>query len=595
MNKTNRFILTFFLAFSCLALFSQVTRQSTSAVITNVPDKDIFYHIIEPGQTVYSIATQYGVSVDEIHRLNPGSEQVIRAGDKLKVPQKEKASYLFHDIEAKETLYSLSKKYDVPATSILEANQGLSVATFQIGKTIRIPVAAIEELPQQTDTQQTSVKEIEYKVEKKETMYRLTRKFNISQEKLLAHNPELKKGVKAGMIIKIPVETKETVTQNVPEAKERDVNALLSKKQEIEKVSKVKIALLLPFMSGNVTKTEQAERCVEYYEGLLLAVDSMKSKGVSVELVVRDTEEGTAKLNSVLKESALQGVNLIIGGVENDQIGLLAEYAKKNEVRYVIPFTSKNDDVLSNAYVYQINTPHSYLYAGAAQIGYDMFSNDNIIFVDTYDKDDKADFIKAFKLLLSQKGIVFRDLVYRGESFGNDMLNLLSADKRNIVVPLSGTIEALNKIRTPLRTIVDTKPQFRINLFGYPEWQTYTRDCLDDFFALNTYIYSNFYADNVSGDVLRFNMKYKSWFSKNPINTFPRYSMLGFDSGMFFLGAVNRYGANFENNLDKVKYKSLQTGFRFHRVNNWGGFVNTNLFLVQYSKQNFSVVRQEIK
>lgn len=87
---------------------------------------------------------------------------------------------------------------------------------------------------------------------------------------------------------------------------------------------------------------------------------------------------------------------------------------------------------------------------------------------------------------------------------------------------------------------------------------------------------------------------YKNWYSKNLINTFPKYGILGFDTGMYFLGAINKYGSNFENNLDKIHYKSIQTGFDFHRVNNWGGFINTNLFIVHY-KNDYTVTRSEVR
>ena len=77
---------------------------------------------------------------------------------------------------------------------------------------------------------------------------------------------------------------------------------------------------------------------------------------------------------------------MIIGAVQNDQIGLIADFAQKHNIKYVIPFTSKNDDVLSNANVYQVNTPHSYLYSKAAQAGCDLFSDYNIILVNIKDK-----------------------------------------------------------------------------------------------------------------------------------------------------------------------------------------------------------------
>ncbi|MDR1161106.1 MAG: peptidoglycan-binding protein LysM, partial [Tannerellaceae bacterium] len=161
-------------------------------------------------------------------------------------------------------------------------------------------------------------------------------------------------------------------------------------------------------------------------------------------------------------------------------------------------------------------------------------------------------------------------------------------------IPISGSRAALNKIRSPLRSIVEANPSYIINMFGYPEWQTYTRECLDDFYALDTYIYTNFYADNMASDVLRFNAKYKTWYSKEMMNTYPKYGILGFDTGLFFFDAIHRYGTNFENNLDKIHYKSIQTGFDFHRANNWGGFINTNLFIVHYNKRDFNVIRHEL-
>lgn len=604
MNKFTIYILVFLVNFSATTLYSQENRQGTS--VTTTTADDIFYHTVEPGQTVYSIARMYGVGEEDIYRLNPESRTLIKVGEKLRIPQKDLATtitatgdelnYTFHTIVAKETLYSLSKTYNIPAEDIVEANPGLSVETFRIGKTIRIPTAKLETLPQKST--ETVVKEIEYKVARRETMFRLTRKFNITAEELIRRNPELREGVKSGMILKIPVKTEETVTTTRPQvlSSEREANALLSPSKKIEKVSSIKAVLLLPFMAEKQIPSETTARFIEYYEGILLAVDSLKNMGVSIELTVRDIGEGTVKTQTLLKEEALQHAHLIIGGYENEQIKLIADFAQKREIKYVIPFNSRNDDVLSNASVFQINTPHSYLYENASKAAYNqLFYDYNIIFVDTKDKDDKADFIKRFKLELTNKKLAYKDLVYNPETFSADLEALLTKSTRNVVIPISATAEALNKVRTPLRTVVNAKPEFIVNLFGYPEWQTYTRDALDDLFALDSYIYTNFYADNLSNDVSRFYSKYKVWFSKNPINTFPKYGLLGFDTALFFFEAINKYGLDFEEHLDKIKHKGLQTGFNFVRPNNWGGYINTNIFIVHYNKRDYSVQRHDIK
>lgn len=599
MNKISIYVLALCLSFTGISLYAQNNRGRI--ITTNELNDNIFYHTIERGQTVYSIATMYGVTVDDIYRLNPESRESIKAGATLKIPQRDAGSaslentednYLYHTIQPKETLYSLSIRYAVPGQHILEANPGLSVSTFTIGKTIRIPATPIESLP--TKEVKTVTKEVEYTIAKKETMYRICRKFNISSAELIKRNPELKSGVKAGMVIKIPVETKDVVTETAPVMHERDVNALLSAPKEIKRVNMIKVALLLPFMTNEKTPSSTTSRFIEYYEGMLLAVDSLRNSGCSIELSVFDTGNGTKKLNEILKDNKLKESNLIIGAVQNDQIKPVAEFAEKNSIKYVIPFTSKNDDVLSNANIFQVNTPHSYLYAKASQAGCDLFATDNIILLKVPGTEEKSEFIKAFKAEMKQRNIPWSELTYSAESFPLDMEVLLSKDKRSVIVPTSGTLEALNKFKSPLRMLSETKPEYNITMFGYPEWQTFTRECLDDFFAMNTYIYSNFYADNLSPEVSDFYTKYKTWYSKNLINTFPKYGILGFDTGMFFFDAIRKYGSNFENNLSNIRYKSIQTGFDFERVNNWGGFINTNIFIVHY-QSDYNVTRSEVR
>ena len=599
MNKISIYVLTLCLSFCSVSISSQ--NNKARIITTNELNDNIFYHTIERGQTVYSIATMYGVTVDDIYRLNPESRESIKAGATLKIPQRDAGSapmgnaednFLYHTIQPKETLYSLSIRYAVPGPDIIEANPGLSTSTFTIGKTIRIPATPIETLP--TKEVKSVTKDIEYTVAKKETMYRICRKFNISSTELIKRNPELKNGVKAGMVIKIPVETKETVTETAPVMHERDVNALLSVPKKIERVNMIKVALLLPFMTNEPRPSSNTQRFIEYYEGMLLAVDSLRNSGCSIELSVFDTGNGTKKIKEILKEDALKEANLIIGAVQNDQIAPVAEFAEKNNIKYVIPFTSKNDDVLSNANIFQVNTPHSYLYAKASQASCDLFANDNIILLKVPGTEEKADFIKALKAEMKQRNISWRELTYSADTFPVEMEAMLSKDKRSVIIPTSGSLEALSKFKSPLRMLAETKPEFNITMFGYPEWQTYTNECLDDFFALNTYIYSFFYADNLSPEVSNFYSKYKTWYSKNLINIFPKYGILGFDTGMFFCDAVRKYGANFENNLGNIHYKGIQTCFDFERVNNWGGFINTSTFIVHY-QSDYNVTRSEVR
>lgn len=597
MNRLKTVILSCVLSVASLTAFGQ--------------DSKTFQHTIEQGETVYAIATMYGVTTEAIYKLNPGSKEGIKAGEVLLIPQKKAGTkgnnaetYTFYTIEAKETLYAVSMKYKVPAQYILQANPGLSVKTFQKGRTIRIPsnesiqamdqTAQIESKPQAEEAQ---VQEITYTIQKKETMYSLCRKFKVSSYELIKLNPQLKSGVKAGVEIKVPVKEDAVASKTENKAStesfiqsESEVNALLSAPKSTRALNQLKVALLLPFNPSK--KTAASSRFIEYYEGMLLAVDSLQNQGLSLDLSVYDTGEGTSRIREILTGETLPNADLIIGAVQNDQIKMIADFAKEHHIKYVIPFTSKNDDVLSNNFVFQVNTPHSYLYSKAAERGRKLFANDHIIFVNIHDKEEKKPFIKALQEELKDHQVPFKEIEYNGETFAQDLDSLYMVDQvRNVIIPTSSSLEALQKIKTPLRMLAETKTDYTISLFGYPEWQTYVREALDDFYALDTYIYTNFYADNLSKPMQDFYNKFKTWYSKDLINTYPKYGILGFDTGMFFFGAMKKYGVNFEEELDNIHYPSIQTGFDFHRVNNWGGFINTQIFIVHYNK-DFTVTRE---
>jgi len=568
-----------------------------------VEDDGVFYHTVERGQTVYSIAKMYDVSVDEIIRLNIGSEAGIRVGDKLKIPQKktvaapDASGYIFHTIQSKETLYGVAKKYGVSGESIIEANPGLSSATFSAGKTIRIPANVKSKPSAEIVETQKGNKEIYYTIPAGETMYNICRKFKTTEAELNKLNPELAGGLRKGMTIRIPLRINENELPKDAEPSPGEVNAMLEEKKETMPVNSSRITLLLPYDAENPKSATPGNRFTEYYEGMLLAVDSLRRSGFSLELFVYDIGDKADKITKLLRDKATEfaNVNLIIGGVSNEQIKVIGDFALKNKIKYVIPFTSQNDDVQTNAYIFQVNTPQKYLYDNASFAGANRFSDYNIVFLDTKDKDEQKDFVKIFKDELKSRKIAYKEATYSDDEFDVKILKSLSTDKPNLIIPTSSSLEALNKIKTPLRSVLATKPEYRITLFGYPIWQTYYKECLDDFHALDTYIYSLFYADNMMPQVKSFYNNYKNWYSKSPdMMKFPKYAMLGFDTGMYFFGALRRYGVNFENNLAQIKYNSLQTGFNFERVNNWGGFINTNIYFIHFNS-DYSIARIDFK
>lgn len=290
--------------------------QSTYATTQQSISKDGYvYHTVTSGETVYSIAAKYNVLQADIYKLNPDSKRGIKPNQVLKIktdnpPVADDNSYILHSIQSKETLYSVSKHYNVSIESIMDANPGLNSDNFRMGTAIKIPKKQVvtqtttnanPNPPKQSNTPSTPGT---HKVKAGETLYSISKLYNLSMQEIGEANPKVrKKGLKEGMSLTIP-SVKTTPT-------EERTQTTSSTKTSTNKNSVVKVGLLLPFLNTN--KNQQA-RFVEYYEGFLLAVEDLKSKGYSTEIYAFDIRKGkdTKKLESLLETSEMKGLDLVI-------------------------------------------------------------------------------------------------------------------------------------------------------------------------------------------------------------------------------------------------------------------------------------------
>lgn len=594
MRTINRSVCLFLLA--CICGLTVNAQENQTYIL----------HTIEKGQSLYSIASMYGVSQADIVKMNPGSDEKIYIGHTLRIPRNTTGSQkeTFHTIEAGETLYRLTVKYNVSAKAICDANPGLSAENFRIGQVIRIP--APDETPVVSDIDNSSktadvASEIPaavqsrcrdmHKVKRKETIYSISKEYGITEAELIEANPELKgkNKIKKGSFLCIPYPT---TTANTGNAKPQTIptnNELFSEnKKEAERISTIKAAVILPFLPDAASRSESA-RMVEYYEGFLMAVDSLKRSGTSIDLYTYNSGANVNSLNDILSKNEMKNMDIIFGPLQQQQIKPLADFAKKNDIRLVIPFTSKDNTVFRNPAIYQINTPQSYLYSEVYDHFVRQFPNANVIFIEANSKTkDKADFIKGLKDELRNRSIPMATL--DEDASVEALKSALKTGRENIFIPTSGSNLVLIKCLPQLTLLVRENPEFSIHMFGYPEWQTYTKDHLESFFELDTYFYSSFYTNDLFPAAKNFTRNYRRWYGKDMDERYPKYGMLGFDTGYFFLKGLARYGSELENNLQRMDFAPMQTGFKFQRVNNWGGFVNKKVFFVRFTK-NYELVK----
>ena len=588
MRTINRIFCSLLLAGACS--FGAFAQENQS----------YFLHTIEKGQSLYSISSMYGVTQSDIVKLNPGSDEKIFVGRTLRIPRTaaNTQTETFHTIAQGETLYRLTVKYGVSAKAICDANPGLSAENFRIGQVIRIPSVG-EAGPVTTETVTESVippiqgpvqsrcKEM-HKVKRKETVYSISREYGISEAELIAANPELKgeNKIKKGTFLCIPFPTAQVENTTQPKVAPSNSELFSENQKMTERFSTIKAAIILPFL--DVPKNDAA-RMVEYYEGFLMAVDSLKRSGVSVDLYTYNSGSESTSLNSILSKKEMKDMDIIFGPLHQQHIKPLADFAQKNDIRLVIPFTSKDNSVFRNPAIYQINTPQSYLYSEVYDHFVRQFPNANVIFIEaSTGTKDKAEFIKGLKDELKNRSIPMKSL--KEDATVESLKTVLRADRENIFIPTSGNNVTLIKILPQLTLLVRDNPESNIHLFGYPEWQTYTKDHLEAFFELDTYFYSSFYTNNLLPAAINFTKSYRRWYGKDMEERYPKFGMLGFDTGYFFLKGLSRYGSELEKNMQRMDLTPIQTGFKFQRVNNWGGLINKKVFFVRFTK-NYELIK----
>jgi len=99
-------------------------------------------HIVEKGDTLYSLSKKYGVSVDDLRSANAISGSDLYAGQKLIIPAKKadkRVTYESYTVKAGDTLYSIAKRSEITVDELRRLNLLDSSAVLKIGQNLKVP------------------------------------------------------------------------------------------------------------------------------------------------------------------------------------------------------------------------------------------------------------------------------------------------------------------------------------------------------------------------------------------------------------------------------------------------------------------------
>ena len=586
-----------------------VTLFAVAAFTANAQKKDYVSHTVEKNQTLYSISKMYSTTVDEIIKFNPGSESKINIGQKLIIPRntvEETKNIKRHTIKAGETLYRLSKMYNLTTDEICAANPGLSINNFRAGETIIIPgkekAVEAKKVPQNIQdvkaTAKTTPKKKEeltiigtHKVKRRETIESICEMYGITRDELIKANPVLKeKRLKRKMMLNIPAPSGQGSLVKVENEKPRPGKKEIEPTLGFRDDKVLNVAVVLSFLLDSYAPKEQS-RMIEYYQGFLMAVEQLKHEGYSFIINTYDAGQREKSLDSLLTSGALDETELIIGASYPKHNQQLAKFAKERNIPLVVPFSTKKDEAVNNPMVYVANGVQSFILPQVSERFVKTFPNANVLFIEDAVDNNKKEFVKSLTTQLKKNNMPFTTLPIDSIANNDSIIPLLRRlhqdDKEFIVIPTSSAATTLNTLHVSLLDTrsSDTTGVAQYKLFGYPEWQIHANDTRELMYEMDTYFYATFYSHYTLPAVADFQEQYIRWYNCNIQNIYPRYGMLGYDTGYFFLLAASLHGSRLAEKINETPFTPVQSDFKFERISGNDGFTNKKFYFIHFSPE----------
>jgi LysM repeat protein len=503
-------------------------------------------HKVENKQTLFAISHKYNVSQKDIEKFNPDLKTGLKEGMILNIPlptkkdnspnivrnstlpigklsentinQKNSSeSYKIHRVLPKETLFSISKTYNVDIADIVKLNPGAETK-LSVNNELKIPI-----YPQKNNS------------------------INQSNEK---------------------VEVSSISSTNISKPIEKHFSA-----EQLTEKKIIKIAFLLPFMLEQTKKDPGLERFQHFYAGALLAIQKAKLNGYSIEIFTYDTENSEEKVIEVLNSPELRTVDLIIGPAFSNHVSLVSGFAKEFKINTVIPFSAKVSDIDDNPYIFQFNPGSDTEMKYFSELISGEFKNAHIVFANAQGINPTDDGLIKSEYILNQ--LIKENRTYSQIELSSpestNFTNSLRKGVRNLIIFNSDKLVNINPYINLLRSNTN---DYDITIFEQFSW----RNQIDNF---PQSIYISPFKQNFNPITLNdFNSKFDQFYGNNITVESPRFDLLGYDLTNLFVTVIRKYGSKFGSKIElPYSFTGIQSEPIFKRISNDSGFINQQVYL----------------
>ena len=551
--------------------------------------------VLQPKQTIYGITKQYRISETDLRKLNPDLESHMKIGDEITLPlesikkygtgQQTTASASItksdektvekpavtvsegeYTVQQKDNYYKIAKQFNLTREELFALNPGLEEKGLKPGEKILVKKsgngnasgADVFEETKNSKAKMDSGNEISsknsntaaddyvtYTVQQGDTVFSIVNKFGISIDELLALNPELSRGLKAGMVLKIK--------KLDPAYVKKNGDAL-------------SVVVMLPF-GYSTGETQYRTMALDFLTGAKLAIERNAGNGQKLDVKIVDSGNEASFRNSLTQINP-DNTDLIIGPFFKSNVVDVLDFTKNQKIPIVAPFA--NSPELYNYSNLIIIETNDQTYADKIVEEVKAAYSDQKIYVLADSKKENANYIKAgLEKMLKNPNVT---IVTSASDIQLDQ-NMMTGQSAPVIAILASDNDATGEAFAN-RVIALSKEVQGVKAFSMHYVPAFEKK-VDDL-ALANLVYLMDRKINTEGNFEKEILAaYKSKYCKTP----PKYAIIGFDVVNDMLTRENKKGEIFKQ-INKVQTQ-LATKFEFVKSKANGAYVNTGYRVIR--------------
>ncbi|MFP4064388.1 MAG: LysM peptidoglycan-binding domain-containing protein [Bacteroidales bacterium] len=619
---------------------------------------------------------RYGLQYNQVIRIPVDEEDFdeddIRRTEPLEIREvapEPRGDFTEHKVQPQETLFGLSQQYGVSIEEILfynpQAREGL-----QVDHVLKIPVKNLQE-EQITKVEEDGEYRL-YNVSPGETKFGISQQFGITVDALERLNPDIREGLQSGQEIRVPTES--MLAEREPQSERQSYIFLPTDSHkevkprpdtycfEPEHNDHYQVALLiplfleevdlpgdLPIMKGSLPVTVPDDTLtnrlihgdsrrqrggtlpldhpsfafLSYYQGALLALDSLREQGMEVTLHAYDVCQQLPKARRATDSDGFKDMDLIIGPFYEETLDYVAAYGRRHDIPVVSPLLPDNQPLRDMPNLFKATPSLETMLSEVANYVSINYPRQNILLVHN-NQPGAQEVISAFQDTLLQEvalrnhfydslhlnrvdGYYFdntlvgnrrvsqlvmadpkagqipgmisgqrvvrpenvKEVIYRREGI-EGVMGKMRPDQKNVLITLISGEPFLSDY---LRRLHEYRRDFDISVFGIPEWEDYQSIEIDYLQNLNVHIFTPDFYDYTDRHIKDFVNRYRGVYHTEPDED----AFKGAQTTYFFLNALYEYGKDFDRCMALLNHRGIESPFLFQRPFGTGhGWENTN-------------------